>query len=669
MRTALTFLACSCVAVSASAQTGWSRHFVGPRAQVELRRAEHDVGARVAAAERLSRYGEPHHAVAALVEALEVESEPRVLAAIIDGLARRGDEVAVRPLAARLAQRGSRPRSTRAAWADGDREAAIRAIGAIGGEEAIRMLVDWLGVPDLGDHAAAALADMGASAVPHLVRALNVPTTSARAARALGQIGDTRATISLVGLLLGGATPEVRVEVLAALGAIGDERAASAVARLLSDADPAIVTAALESLPRLAGPEHAGPVASLADRGTVEQRAAALRALIQMDPVAAHPRVEAVISDPGASAVLRRAALEAIFVRPDRPMRPVLQALLGDEGVAVAAADALSRMEGGHGLGALLPTAVAERERRFDAPLAIGVRRHLAVLDPDRVLQARAHLRADDGPRGLVLASIALDPEILPRVRTALDSSDPERRAAGALAALFFPDPVLTPILTSRLLIEEDPAAFRNLALAAIRAQIAVDPARLEARFWDPAVAPDALMLAASNLGRARPRTRRRLRRTMRRSLRAAEPRVRAGAAIALGLAGEPTAWRALVAALLDEHDAIRLAAARALESLAVVEASDAIRASARVERDPVVRRALRAAARDSARPSSPIARGDELLYVHVSTAPGLAGAAVGVDVLLPDGRWLEMTSLSTGEVLVPDLPAGDAEVLVHLRP
>jgi hypothetical protein len=37
------------------------------------------------------------------------------------------------------------------------------------------------------------------------------------------------------------------------------------------------------------------------------------------------------------------------------------------------------------------------------------------------------------------------------------------------------------------------------------------------------------------------------------------------------------------------------------------------------------------------------------------------------VDVVLPDGRWLRTSALEGGELLLPDLPAGEADVSVRL--
>ncbi|MCZ7683496.1 MAG: hypothetical protein M5U28_33815 [Sandaracinaceae bacterium] len=84
------------------------------------------------------------------------------------------------------------------------------------------------------------------------------------------------------------------------------------------------------------------------------------------------------------------------------------------------------------------------------------------------------------------------------------------------------------------------------------------------------------------------------------------------------------------------------------------------------------MRAALRAAlGAGEGRPPPPSVHGDEVLFVRVVTAPGVRRRAEGerieVDVVLPDGRWLRTFAIAGGEVVVPDLPAGEAEVQVRL--
>ncbi len=612
------------------------------------------------AARLLGRAGEHQRSVAALIEALAREEAFDVRGEILEALARRGDDSVIDALADLLGE-----------WAAASHIAALEVMGAIGGEVAVRTLVDWLGATDEGLNAAEALVHIGAPAVPRLIRALGIPIASRNAAIALGRIGDTRATIPLVSELRR-AQPSARVEMLRALGRIGDERASPAIVRALRDSDPVAVSAALGALARLAGPEHAQPVASLADRGTSEQRAAALEALVVMDPVAAAPRLEAVFSDAQAPAILRSVAIESVLSRPTEHSIPALEALMEVPARRLAVAEALARIEGGRGVPLLLERARLDEERSLDPALALALRRSEGGLDRGLRAQALEHLRADRSSRGLVLRALALDPSVVSATARAIESAEVRERAHGALAAWLLGERAtsLGSGISARLATERDPAVFRALALAALRGGVPVELARIDARWWDPSTAPEALWLAGANMGGAPPRIQRRARRAMRRSLRAAQPRVRAGAALALAIAADRGAWRALVASLDDEHDFVRLAVARALEALGEPRAAPAIAARARVERQEAVRLALIDASRSASRRTPPPIRvGDTVFYARVSTAAGLArGPDLGVDVLLADGRWLRTLTLSTGEVLVPDLPAGEAEVQVRLE-
>ncbi len=655
-RIALPIVLTLAVVPRAAAQTSWVNRLAGPGAREALTSPEASV--RRDAALRLGRRGEPRQSVRALLDRLASEESPEVRQAIFEALARRGDPVAIEPLAAVLApEEEGEPGA-----ADG--ALAVRAIGAIGGERAIRLLVGWLGMAEVGDEAARGLAWIGPSAVPHLLRALADPITAVRAAQTLGAIGDTRATAPLVARLRG-ALPVARVAMIDALRAIGDERAGPAVARYLDDADPNVARATLRALAVIGGPPQAEAVAALADRGTSEQRAAALATLMVIAPEAAAPRVAPLLDEAGAPAV-RRAAIDAMIEDPSPPLVVALAPLLAGED-ADAAAEALARIAGGRGLDPLLRAARESATRRFDRALALGYRRHGARLDAARASAIEAHLAG----ASLGARCLAGRPNSGLREAVGEQLTDPDgaRRALAASCALLLGDRALGPSLAARLEEERSPMAFRMLALAALRVGARVDPGLLDARWWDPETAPEALWLAAASLGLATSRSRARALRAMRRGLRAAEPRARAGAALALALAEERTAWRALVAALDDDHDAVRLAAARALAALAVPEAASAIEAAARVEAQDDVRDALFVAARaPGGRPPPAMLPGDDVLFVRISTAPGLAIATqLAVDVLLADGRWLRVPALDGGAVLVPDLPAGQAEVQIRL--
>jgi hypothetical protein len=283
---------------------------------------------------------------------------------------------------------------------------------------------------------------------------------------------------------------------------------------------------------------------------------------------------------------------------------------------------------------------------------------------------------AEDGSlRGAVVSALAGDTSSMSRLTVALASAAPidRARAALGLALLGSSASDAREQVERAIEVEHDAQAFRALAQAALVIGARVEPARLDARIADPATAPEALALAA-HARDASPRTRQRLRRAARRALRADDPRVRAGAAMALAESRDRAAWRALAVALDDEHDAVRLAAARALGSLRASGAREAIAARERVERDRKVRAALRAALAPVETPPPAALRGSEVLYVRIATAPGvrdahssMASDPIEVDVLLPDGRWLRTFALERGEVLVPDVPGGEADVQVRL--
>ncbi len=635
----------------------WSARLLGPLARSEVRHPEALV--RIDAARRLGRFGEPHRAVAALAEALEAEEDPRVRPAILDALARRGDEGSVPRIAQRLGDLGRE-----------DRAAALRAIGAIGGESAVRVLVEWLPAPDVGEDAAAALIRIGAPAVPHVLRALRQPPAAERAARVLGAIGDARATPALVGALE--ASPAgLRIAAIEALAALGDERAVPAVARSLSDSATPVVDAALVALARLGGPELAPVLAEIADGGAPAQRALALLALVRTSPETAAPRVEAILADASAPAALQSGALRAIVAHPAAAFVPALSAAARDPARRAEAADALARTPGGAGMEAL---AALASEGGLELELAVGLRRHEPTLPASTLARARALLGDGSSIRSALALALARDPRALAPLVTALGAPEPTLRAEAALGLALL-GPLASPAaerLTSQLAAEDDPRAFRAMAAAASALGARVDPAALDVRWWSADTAPEALWLAAESYRGASARTRRRVRRAMRRALRSHDARVRAGAALALARAGDDAAWRALAATLDDEHDAVRLASARALASSAPREARAALAARERVERDDEVRAALRAALdAGEGRPPPPSVHGDEVLFVRVVTAPGVRRRAEGerieVDVVLPDGRWLRTFAIAGGEVVVPDLPAGDAEVQVRL--
>jgi hypothetical protein len=167
----------------------------------------------------------------------------RVRVAAITSLGKTGNPQAVRPLITLLGD-GNR----------GVREAAVRALGALGGL-AVEPLIAALGDGDwhLRVGSAIALRIIGdLSGVEPLIRALSDENRFVRreAAKSLGRMGDRRATDPLISLL-GDVDTGVRVRAAAALGRIGDPGAMEPLIRALGDGNPELAEAAGEALSRL----------------------------------------------------------------------------------------------------------------------------------------------------------------------------------------------------------------------------------------------------------------------------------------------------------------------------------------------------------------------------------------------------------------------------------
>jgi hypothetical protein len=390
-----------------------------------------------------------------------------------------------------------------------------------------------------------------------------------------------------------------------------------------------------------------------------------LEALVALDPEHAGPHVRAALGDAAWPAARRAALVQVVLARPHRALLPALTLLIAEPVHRGAAAEALARVPGGAGIPALLET--DDLAGGVDVALALALRRH-----PDGAAgeRARQRLAADASLRGAVLVALSGSPASLGRLEQALDDADATTRAEAALgiALLGSSAGALRARIAERLGVETDPRAYRALAMAASVLGAPGDAAHLRP-FGDVETGPEAMWLAAEDSAGAPRRSRARLGRALREALRSTEPRVRAGAALALARANDREAWRALGAALDDEHQAVRLAAARALAALAVPESMSTVAASERMERHPEVRRALRLALEASrARFGPPAALGGrEVLYARVVAAESTADGALQVDVLLPDGRWLRPVVLPGGELLIADLPAAEAEVQVRL--
>jgi HEAT repeat protein len=439
---------------------------------------------------------------------------------------------------------------------------------------------------------------------------------------------------------------------------------ADAVLHKLDDPSPAVVSAALAALGRLATPQQAPALARFLARADATLRPLALAALVAADPARALRQLEAALD--GHDRALRAIALATLeSARPHASFGPLL-ARSFDAELRESTASALARLPEGAGVPALLATASRSPEaaQRASRAIAIALRRFAANLDGDVTRQARLVLRAlPQGERRLLLLAIARDPAALQEASAALAAVDAGMRASAASALAAFGDAEVGRALLAALASERDLEAKRSMLQAAGTLQLDAPNALIERMLADPDTAPEAMQLCREHAGKAAPKE---LRVALRRALSASNtPRTRVSAALALAQLQDSAARPALELALGESSARLRLAAVRALSALGGSRIALALRRHARIERDPLVRRVALEAVAHAGVPAALLERGQLALEVRVRAERGAAQQHPRLEVLLEDGRWLRLRALPGGELVVPDLPEGEAEVRV----
>jgi HEAT repeat protein len=642
---------------SAAPAQDWLSTLSGPSARDALSSPDPDV--RTTAARRLGREGSGPAAVDALTAALGRETNVGVQREIALALARRGDDRATQSLAVALTSAGNF-----------DRSALARAIAAFESRRAASTLVEALANEDAREAVIDALAGMGPVAFGPLVRASREAPMRRAAIEALGRLGDARATELLIEALSDGDTG-IREAALEAIARLEDERAAPAVARLLADPDVRVRYVAVSAIGRVGTAPYASLVEPLLRHEDVAFRRAALEAIARLDPGRAARVLGPFLR--GRDEAMRVAARNVLFGGRDPRYARLLGSLLSNESDAPQAATALAELDGGAGVDELV---LALRSDRADAThlsreLAIALRKWSSELPSSRrsdaldALEARVPGSID---RRLLLLALARDPSVRVDLVRALGHEDATRRAASAHALALLDDAGADDAIRAAIAEETDLEAFRRLATLAVRERVRVPLGPLERFLSNRETKPEAMCLAAISLDDASPRAREAIRIELRRDLRDQDPRIRVGAARALAIAGDRSAWRALVTRLDDTAPEVRHAAAVALESLAVPDARAAIVGSHRVEEDPTVANALLDAADPTVRGRDPIARlGSEVFRARVVAEEAEAVERVTVDLVLPNAEWLRIATLETGEIVLADLPAGTADLRVRV--
>ena len=331
----------------------------------------------------------------------------------------------------------------------------------------------------------AATLDAAASARDAAVRA--------RAALALGRIGDARASAALRRLLADGS-PEVRASAAFAAAILGDQGLSDALTPLLADSDAAVAARAAWAIGFLApGGGESALVAALPGAATPSQRAALLRGLWRFSTPAARNAAQPYLTD--ADPAVRTAA---IYVLARRPQVESLSALTTavedpDPQTAALAARALGILGKAESI-----TPLSDAIGRARTPVTINAMLALATVlekNPDAAFPADQRARvvalAGDANPNLAVPALALlrwqteDREAFRRLWT-VASTGKERRQQVALQSLMGGLGAKALDLTDTAIASPDPylrgAAAEALAFlpaadaAPRRAKLAADP-------------------------------------------------------------------------------------------------------------------------------------------------------------------------------------------------
>lgn len=299
----------------------------------------------------------------------------------------------------------------------------------------------------------------------------------ARAALALGRIGDERAAPHLKALLSDPA-PDVRGAAAFAAGLLGAPLSPD-LAPLLDDPDAGVAARAAWALGFLESPEGQNALVTAIPRASLDRKAAFLRALWRFPTPAAAAAAAPFVADPDPR--LRTAALYALARRPQESSLPILTAALSDPdpdtaalsaralgllGKAESAGPLLAAIDGGRAPVTINAMAALKAllEKNPGAASLAGRRDRLLALagdaNPNLAVPALALLRwlADDreafrrlwqtasAPQGrrqqVALQSLmaSLRGNAVSIADTAIESGDPFLRGAAAEALSFLPE-------------------------------------------------------------------------------------------------------------------------------------------------------------------------------------------------------------------------------------
>jgi cyclophilin family peptidyl-prolyl cis-trans isomerase/HEAT repeat protein len=319
------------------------------------------------------------------------------------------------------------------------------------------------------------------------------PSVRARAALALGRIGDERAVAPLR-TLLSDASPAVREQAAFAAGILGDPSLSAALAARLADGDERVVARAAWAIGMLGQKEGAESLASaLRAAATPARRVACLRGIWRFSEEAAAAAAPfAADADPS----VRTAVLYALARRPQASSLALLTAGLSDPDPQTAAscARALGLVGTAGSLGPLARLlGTGPTPARINALLALAtLLERIPGAAPDPEWRERIAALSSDVNPNLAVPAVALlrwyaeDRDAFRRLWT-LATAGTERRQQVALQALMAGLGARSMDLVDRALSSPDPflraSAAEGLSFlpeadsAPRRARLAEDPA------------------------------------------------------------------------------------------------------------------------------------------------------------------------------------------------
>nr|WP_240806802.1 HEAT repeat domain-containing protein [Polyangium spumosum] len=458
------------------------------------------------------------------------------------------------------------------------RAAALRALGRIGSESAVRALIGALAKDDPSaprSPVREALVMAGKNAAPQLVVVLSgspTPAAAAGAALVLGALGAKEGLDPTVRAMQRGVLPLEHG--LRALALLGSSEALPAVLELLSDADPTVRREAIRAASELLDPARPDGRAVDPARAMLLDAATPLDekiALVKLLGRTGSPRAHDVLLPLATtkSRAFRLAVLEALgaYVPAPPKVEAVLLDAITDEAaeVRLAAAASIARAGGPSAAAKLLERLqVAAEQDRGAIGLALAGALSRAT-DPALAERVGAALPSSpDVARDALLEGLGrMRGEASGKVlrRFVASGIDDRRKVAEALAGHPEAASVLVPLLG-----DADPGVRANAAwsLGAVGKKDALPALTKVLADPDVAVAGNA----AGALGRvaAREAAASDVQASLCRAATDPRPYVRANAVVSLGLAGA-SCEAGLVTGLLsrDRSEAVRLAAAEAL--------------------------------------------------------------------------------------------------------